>query len=389
MKEIIFVNSHPIQYFAPLYKYMNEQGLQTKVWYCTEGMLHGAVDKEFGVRVKWDIPLLDGYDYRFFKNYAARPSLSVGFFSLVNFGMLITLFRQPKSILVVHGYHFFTHLCILLLAQLAGHTVCLRFEVPNSQEQLKKSKKQKLRRMLLKHVVFPRVNYFLYIGKENHQLYKNYGIPEEQLVFCPYAVDNSRFLEAFERIAGQRLEIRSRFGIPNNAQVILFSGKYIDKKRPLDLMQAFSKLNHPNCWLIMIGEGELRIEIEQFILKHKVQNVVLTGFVNQSEIPAYYAIGDVFVMCSTIGETWGLSVNEAMNFDLPVIVSDLTGCSADLVEPGVNGYVFPTGNVEALTRTLRQVLIDKRLNWSTTSRQIIRRYDYSVIVKELKNLVRT
>src|SRR5207244_8617547 len=140
-----------------------------------------------------------------------------------------------------------------------------------------------------------------------------------------------------------------------NEKIILYSGKYINKKRPLDVLKAFMALNKPDYWLIMVGEGELRKEMEALIRDNNVRNVILTGFVNQSVIPEYYAISDVFVMCSDIGETWGLSVNEAMNFNLPVVISDLTGCSYDLVYDGINGYTYKTGDVNDLAVKLRMI----------------------------------
>ena len=72
-----------------------------------------------------------------------------------------------------------------------------------------------------------------------------------------------------------------------------------------------------------MGDGPLRNELEAYIAQYKVKNVVISGFINQSEIGTIYSMADLFVMCSGIGETWGLSVNEAMNFSLPVIVTSL------------------------------------------------------------------
>lgn len=380
MKKVIFINSHPIQYFAPMYKYMNEHGMNVEAWYASDNSVGGGIDKEFGVKVKWDIPILEGYSYRFFKNSSRKPHTSSGFLGLVNFGMIAEIFRIPPSIIVVHGWHYFTHFFILLLAKFRGHVVCIRSEVPLSHENLKSGWKQRLKKLGLKYILFPRVDYFLFIGSQNRLFFKSYGIADKRLIYCPYAVDNERFGRAIYDVN----RIKSELNIPLDAKVILFSAKYINKKRPLDLLKAFQLLNNQQCWLIMVGEGELRKEMEEFIANNKLNNVQLTGFVNQSLIPSYYAISDLFVMCSSLGETWGLSVNEAMNFNLPVVISDLTGCSDDLVVEGVNGYKFETGNVEDLVTKLHQVLVDKKLSWETSSKKIIEKFSYSTIVDNLK-----
>ena len=98
MKKIIFINSHPIQYFAPMYKYMNEQGLDVSAWYGSDITVNGNIDNEFGVLVKWDIPLVEGYSHRFFKNRSWIPSHANGFWGLINLGMIFEIFRIPVII---------------------------------------------------------------------------------------------------------------------------------------------------------------------------------------------------------------------------------------------------------------------------------------------------
>lgn len=387
MKNIIFINSHPIQYFAPLYKFMNQHGTKTEAWYCSDASVKGGLDKGFGVNVKWDIPLLSGYKNHFFKNYSWKKSHSAGFFGLINIGMMKLILKTPRSVIVVHGWNYFTHLFILMVGRLVGHTVCLRCEMPQNQELLKKGFKQRIKRFGLKYLLFPRVNYFLYIGSQNKLFYKSLGVKDSKLVFCPYAVDDERFRAEWLQMLPEKESIRQKLGIPAEDKVVLYSGKYIKKKRPLDVLNAYAKLEDKNCWLIMVGDGELRGEMEEFIYRKKLTRVILTGFVNQSRIPEYYAISDVFVMCSELGETWGLSVNEAMNFNLPVIVSDVTGCSHDLVENGINGYVFETGNVDELANRLKNVLLDKTLRWNITSQKKLENYSYSVINQNIKTIL--
>ncbi len=386
MKEIIFLNSHPIQYFAPLYKFMNDDGVVTKAWYCSDESIRGALDKQFGVDVKWDIPLLNGYQYQFFKNYSWKPSQGTGFFGLINLGIIKQLFKIQKSVIVVHGWNYFTHFMVIMLGKLLGHTICLRCEMPQNQELLKTGWKQKLKNWGLKTIIFPRISNFLYIGTQNKYFYKSFGIKENKLIFCPYSVDNTRFRKECKELMPELSNIRKRLGIPLEAKVILYSGKYMEKKRPMDLLNAFKNLNSDKTWLVMLGEGELRSNIEDFIQENKLKNVLLTGFVNQSKVSEFYAISNLFVMCSEIGETWGLSVNEAMNFGLPVILSDLPGSATDLIIEGDNGFVFKTGNIDQLSDALKNVLINNKLTHQTKPEDILNEYSYSTISTNLKRL---
>jgi glycosyltransferase involved in cell wall biosynthesis len=110
----------------------------------------------------------------------------------------------------------------------------------------------------------------------------------------------------------------------------------------------------------MAGSGELEQALRTFCREHALGNVVFTGFVNQSELPALYAASDVFVLPAE-NEPWGLAVNEAMCARLPVVVSREIGCVPDLVQDGVNGYTPAAGDVESLARALQHLIENETL----------------------------
>ncbi len=386
MQRIIFLNSHPIQYFAPLYQQMaKDTAIDLQVMYCSDETLKGATDKQFGVQVKWDIPLLEGYKHIFLNNASWKPSIYNGFWGLLNWGVVGFLRKQPKSIVVVHGWAYATHVITIIAAKLLGHTVCLRAETPLNQELQKNKWITKLKHLYLR-CLFLFVDYGLYIGQQNKLFYQHLGFKEKQLVFTPYCVDNERFSGIASTV--NKSSAREKLQLPANKKVILFSGKYIDKKNPLDLLQAIQLLQQPDIFTVFVGDGELRTTMENFIAAHGLEEqVLLTGFINQSLIPYYYAAADVFVMCSGIGETWGLSVNEAMNFGLPVVISNTCGSAHDLVKD--NGYVFATSDIAALADSVDKVLDaseEAYLNMQQNSKAIIRGYSYEVVIEGLKQI---
>ena len=115
--------------------------------------------------------------------------------------------------------------------------------------------------------------------------------------------------------------------------------------------------------LLYVGDGSLRSEIERRLRPRLQQRLIMPGFVNQSALGSFYAAADIFVLPSE-RETWGLVVNEAQQFALPVIVSDRVGCRHDLVVEGETGFVFPVGDLEALAARLRQLLASRGLRES-------------------------
>jgi glycosyltransferase involved in cell wall biosynthesis len=112
--------------------------------------------------------------------------------------------------------------------------------------------------------------------------------------------------------------------------------------------------------IMMVGSGELEHELRNYCREHSLNNVVFTGFVNQSDLVDYYSAADVFVLPSEV-EPWGLAVNEAMCAGLPIVASREVGCAPDLIQDGVNGYTLPAGDVEGLARALQLLITDKEL----------------------------
>lgn len=387
---MLYVLSHPIQYLSPLLKALSQK-TKLKVLYCSESGLKSSFDKGFSVRFSWDTPLLDGYDYTFIKNFREGQFMQNKFWDIFNPGIISTIWRSHEKIIIVNGWSYSTNWLVFITGKLAGKEIWLRAENPLNQEIRKRPIIIFLKKIILRHILFRLlVNKFLFIGSQNRQFYEFYGVSDSsKFIFTPYSVNNDFFREKHKELFPIRENLRNLIGISKDTFVFLFSGKYIHKKRPLDLLKAYHKLNLINTALVFTGEGELRAEMEEYINKHNLINVFLTGFINQSKIPEYYTIADSFVMCSGMGETWGLSVNEAMNFGLPIVVSRTCGSAHDLVEDGVNGYLFEEGDIDGLSNILNKLAVDadKSKQMGKRSIEIVDNYSIPVIVRNIcKNL---
>ena len=119
--------------------------------------------------------------------------------------------------------------------------------------------------------------------------------------------------------------------------------------------------------------------MRDFVSVQRIPDVIFAGFLNQSQISQAYAAADVFALASGWDETWGVVVNEAMNFGLPVVVSDKVGCAADLVAHGENGYVFPHDRPDELARYLSLLITDpaRRESFGRRGEGIIAPWNYA------------
>ncbi len=175
----------------------------------------------------------------------------------------------------------------------------------------------------------------------------------------PYAVNNEYFAELAATAAHREHELRAELELSAGRPVILFASKLQQRKHADHLLEAYSRLiaditPQKRPYLVVVGDGEHRAQLELQAQQLGLEDVRFAGFRNQSELPRFFQLADVFVLPSR-HEPWGLIVNESMASGCPVIVSTDVGCHADLITDGVEGCVFPVGDILALTQALRKV----------------------------------
>ncbi len=346
--------THPVQYFSPLFRTLAAQpGLELTVCYGSRRGTVPLVDPGFGKAYTWDIPLLEGYRHKFLAGLF-READNAPLTRQLNPAIVSELSPRRYDAVWVHGYMGNTYRLAILTALMKGVPVLMRGESHLRADPSSATKK--CAKYLALRALFSRLAGFLSIGTLNRAYYQHFGVPESRLFWCPYTVDNAFFREHAETLAPRRHELRARWEIHDDRPVILFAGKLLGVKQPLLLLEAYRRLRQRYaCALLIAGDGPLRGAVEAEIRRKSIPDVRITGFLNQTEIPKAYAAADLLALPSR-AEPWGLVVNEAMNFSLPIVVSDRVGCGPDLVRPGVNGEVFDHSSAEALETALEQCI---------------------------------
>lgn len=363
---LAIVITHPIQYYAPLFQLLAQQPeLQLRVFYTWSQAQKEKFDIGFKRMVEWDIPLLEGYDYCFVPNTAKRPGVH-HFMGIQNPDLIHQIVRWKADALWVNGWNFYSHLQVMRYFK---GKIPVYFRGDSTLLDERAGLRRFLRRRVLRWV-YRHVDYALYVGKQNKAYFLAHGLQPHQLIFAPHAVDNKRFMCDEEEHNQQAQQWRREMGIPDDAFVFLFAGKFEPKKNPFILLDAFltagavltagkvQGLSGREAHLLYVGNGILEDELKQRVqaFPQLACRVHFLPFQNQSLMPVVYRLGQVLVLPSSYQETWGLAVNEAMACGRPVIVSDRVGCAVDLVMEGKTGWIFPAGDVYALRELMEQVL---------------------------------
>ncbi len=385
MTRLAYLVSHPIQYQAPLLRRIaQDPEIDLRVLFMSDFSVKAYRDEGFGIEVKWDVPLLEGYAHEFLppRGTAATHAAEVR-----PKGLGKALAKGCFDVLWTHGYATRASLTALFLAKARGLPTLVRSENQRSgvvRGRFGAAKDRAVRQVLGLPTAF------LTIGTLNADYYREMGVSDARMFSMPYAIDNDRFRRQALDASTQRDDLRRELDLQPGRPVILFASKLQWRKRAIDLLRAHQALvAHEFArkpYLLFVGDGEARAELEAAIDDR--ESVRTLGFKNQTELPRYFDLCDVFVLPSD-AEQWGLVVNEAMCAAKAVIVTDEVGSHADLVRPNENGHVVPVGDVTALAYALQDVLASeaRSAEMGQKSWDIVRDWDFEADLRGLKQAI--
>ena len=358
---ILAVCTHPVQYSAPMFRRLTQYPeLDIQVAYCSMQGAELQMDPGFGIDVKWDVPLLEGYAWVSLPNRSPVP-MADSFFGLVNPGIWQLISRGKfDAVVLFTGYVCATFWIGLAAAKYQGVPVLFGTDAHELASRDHKGWKLWVKRRLWPRL-FGLADVVLAPSSGTVALMRSLGIREDRIVLTPYCVDNDWWIEQSAKVDCQA--VRARWNVPDDAVAILFCGKLQPWKRPQDLLRAFAQVADMHAYLVFAGEGPLRSILESEARSLGIDDRVrFLGFVNQSGMPETYTASDIFVLPSE-HEPFGVVVNEAMLCQCPVIVSDRVGAGFDLVRDAETGFVFAMGNVASLAAVLRRAMSDRERLW--------------------------
>jgi len=364
-------------YHTPLYRKIDEHvDLDLTVYFCSDEALVGRqISLHFQANSSWGIEdkVLIGYRYEFLKNYSPFPSYLRSFFGLVNIGILNEIRKNRPDLMILMAWINPTFWLAIL--------ACKFYRIPfvlmtdqNIQNEMQKSRlKAFLKQFALGRLLFPMAAGFLSAGTSNNRFYEHYNVPKNALIPFAFSWGFEDLIQEADTIAKDRSSIRKELGIRPECFVVLFAGRFVPEKDLPTLLTAYRLAELSDSSLILVGDGALNSQINRYISENNMKDVRMMGFKNRNEIGQFFTAADVLVLPSR-QETWGMVVNEALCYSLPIILSDQVGSGPDLLQAGENGYSFPAGDADALAETLKKVRelpIESRLKMGAKSRQII------------------
>jgi glycosyltransferase involved in cell wall biosynthesis len=384
--QILILDTHPVQYRAPIYQELSSRmGGRLSVLYSHDQSVKNGFDKEFGVNLSWDVPLLSGY-----KNKIIGNRLHNKFFlKWISYSALMfhSIWKNRPDVVFLNGIGEIHYFSALLISKILGIPVWLRSETQD--RAFSRSYWKNILRYIIYRIIYAAINHFFCIGKLNKEHYLNHKVMQSKISTAKYCtVDRFSHLTDNQK-NNIRNEHRNNLKISEESIVIGFSGKLISKKNPQILYEMLSFLSpdiRNKVVLYFVGSGYLYDDLHQ--LSHMAMRefkvpTFFSGFVNQTLLHAHYLGMDILVLPSQkMGETWGLVVNEALQAGCSVIVSDAVGCYPEF-QNLERFRVFDCGDPRSLADSVISLgHFERNFGWASP---YLQEYSVNAVVNKIIN----
>ena len=230
---------------------------------------------------------------------------------------------------------------------------------------------------------------FVVPGRSSLKYLKDFGISDQLIFTAPNAVDVTLFSKPAKQARRNEFEVRARRSLPS--RYFLFVGRLVKDKGIFELLETYAQLDteiRDKVGLVFVGDGADRPALMERSARIAPGAIQFPGFIQREGLSDFYALADALIF-PTHSDPWGLVVNEAMSCGLPVVVTGVAGCVADLVQDGWNGFVVAPKDRAALASAMTRLASDSvlRTEMGSKSRERIEAYSPEAWAEGLVNAV--
>ena len=354
-KRLAVLLTHPVQYFKPVFEALTaSQEIELMVFFGSDHGLIPGLDPDFGIEFAWDNNPTDGFNHCFISRDPLKNlSSTARALQLAGFAyQKISAFKPDFVLIFAYSPIFITASTLLLAA--SGINLFLRAD--GTDRAFNRSTWKSWLKDLLLRPYYRLFKKIFPIGKDSNDHFARLGVTEKNREMVPFAVDVNYFQQQVEYWQAKRSQLRAELGIQENVEVLLSVGKITAIKGQLLIADALALLpleRRKQICLVVVGDGPLRQQLAAALNAVLPGCYFFTGFQNQSQLGRFYTVADSFIFPSLQGETWGLVVNEALQFGLRVVASDHPGCVRDLLQTSPH-QIFKSGNSKDLSAILNR-----------------------------------
>ncbi len=336
---VVYWNNIPAPYMVERFNALADRGnLDFEAWF----------NDRIAPDRSWDV---DESSWRF--PYRYLPTLSIG---RCRIHFPLPLFKRKRPDVLVSLYAEPVFLAGWFIARLCGVRSVFRVLVTFDRWVKRRQWKE-----WLKCKLFPTVDGIIVPGLDGRNFSRKYGVIDDKIFTVSHSIDADYFHKQSSEIRPIRDFIRDELGLCGCT--FIYVGRLLRLKGADYLLDAFHHLQQKiseETSLLLVGDGNDEGLLKEKCKRENIRNVVFAGFRQKKELPRFYAIADVFVF-PTLGDPYGLVVDEAMACSLPIISTSAAGEIKDRVEEGMNGFIVPPEDSVSLREAMESLAMDKVL----------------------------
>ena len=351
--------THPIQYFQPVFEELSKNSeINTKVFFGCKAGLNEYYDEEFKKRISWNSSPTSGFESKFITDQVNIGGLRgiAGCWKGIKAAREIIKWDAHNVLIFAYTPTYITAATVWLKV-VGQKSLILRADATDGA--FRRNKLKKLARNILLPAYYLLFDLVIPIGSESEEHYKRKGVQERKRKTALFSSNVYFFEDKIKAIKGKQPML---LGESKRKQTISYMGKLSKRKGILTLLEAIKNMTDDEIRkikLLVVGSGELKIEIQNQLKEVKELDYEMVGFINQKEIIEYYAKSDTVVVPSIDGETWGLVVNEALQCGCRVIATDKVGSSRDLLQAYPH-EVIASNDASALREAINRGFLKQR-----------------------------
>ena len=357
--KIIYLVQHQIHNLTPLYRELSKKKeFSFKVLYW-QNLSDNLFCKEFGKVINFGTNSSTGYNYSFLDQ---ESKISANFSLLYKFKISLKLIKfllfEEYDSIILHGYNL-PHFIASLISKIKKKKIIMRSISYDLGDR-------PIHKKILRYFYYFTQNNFIdeywYIHELNKKFFLNNGAKIKQLNFVDHCQgDYDNFKIDSEKNINDIKNFCTKYSLPQNKKFILFAGRFVERKNPNILVDAFINSNISEDWcLIMVGNGKFELNLKNLVKEKKIKNVKFIDFKDQYEIVSFFKNSQILVLPSNLGDTHGNIAAEAIQFGCALILSNMVGLSPEC-EKNKIGLVFDINNKEDLIKKLELITNNKNL----------------------------
>lgn len=280
---------------------------------------------------------------------------------------IIKTLKEYKIDLLICGGTFFQPSVILSSLFKGNRYRCLFWSESHLDEKRSYNKLLLWITQIVRKNIYRRFDGFFYAGKLSKEFINAYAQPEAKYIYVPNLIEESVYSKAFYITDVEKNRIKNKYNI-SKERIIFISARLDKEKGIIEFLQLVKKCtNKDKVEIIIAGEGKEKELIIKEIRKEGL-NVQLVGYKTQSEMVELYGIADFFALPS-LRDPNPLSCIEALWSGLPLYLSSHVGNWHEVVESGINGYVFSYNKIRDAVNKLEK-MIDESNEWYKNAREV-------------------